>query len=145
MVKVVQIAQKIEKEYPVPSDMKKALSKNALVQDAWKNITPIARRDFITWVESAKQSETRVRRIGITCDKIASGKKRPCCYAIVPMNLYKALGENPKAKAVWKNLNATEKRYLVSWTQEVEGKESQGLRIEKVCKNLVLKNITIKS
>ena len=136
MAKVTHLALKIEKEYPVPSDMKKALSKNALVQEAWKNITPIARRDFITWGESAKQSETRVRRIGIACDKLASGKKRPCCYAIVPMNLYKALGENPKAKAVWKNLNATEKRDLVSWTQEVAGKEAQGLRIEKVCNTL---------
>ena len=30
---------------------------------------------------------------------LVSGKRRPCCYAIVPMNLYKALAANPKAKA----------------------------------------------
>jgi hypothetical protein len=29
----------------------------------WSDITPIARRDWIHWITSAKQAETRARRI----------------------------------------------------------------------------------
>jgi hypothetical protein len=45
----------------------------------WGGITPMARRDWILWIVSAKQEETRRRRIENTCDMLASGKRRPCC------------------------------------------------------------------
>ncbi len=99
----------------------------------WDNITPISRRDFITWIDQAKKSETRKRRIGIARDKLIQGDKRPCCYAVVPMNFYKALSENPKSKAVWKELSPTAKRDFVSWIDEAKDKEAHGVRIEKAC------------
>lgn len=111
----------------------KALRTNPSVEPLWKNLTAIARRDFITWVEGAKQLETRKRRIEIARSKLLKGDKRPCCYAVVPMNLYKALGEHPKAKATWKDLSPTEKRDFVAWVEEADDKQAKAIKVNKVC------------
>lgn len=116
----------------VPADLRKALATVPKVVALWRDLTPIARRDFISWIESAKQPETRRRRIERTPDMLASGKRRPCCYAIVPMNLYKALAATPKAKAQWRDLTPSERRDFVDWIDSVKQPE-RGLRIEKAC------------
>lgn len=121
----------------LPSDLRKVLSANSEVQAKWNDLTPIAQRDFISWIESAKQQETRERRIKRVPDMLVKGKRRPCCYAIVPMNLYRALGANPKAKAQWKNLTPDERRDFVAWIDEVKNSAMRGIRIEKVCTMLV--------
>jgi hypothetical protein len=41
---------------------------------------PAARRDWIFWISTAKQAETRVRRIANACDMLAKGKRRVCCF-----------------------------------------------------------------
>jgi Domain of unknown function (DUF1905)/Bacteriocin-protection, YdeI or OmpD-Associated len=46
----------------------------------WSDITPIARRDWIQWITSAKQPETRTRRIKNACSMLAGGKRRVCCF-----------------------------------------------------------------
>ncbi len=70
-----------EPEPTVPQDLKKALaSAVAKVREAWADITPAARRDFIHWITSPKRPETRVKRIETTCDMLAKGKRRPCCF-----------------------------------------------------------------
>src|SRR3989344_4420148 len=91
-------------EPKAPTDLRKSLVATPKVEALWKDLTPIARRDFISWIESAKQLETRKRRIEVACSKLLAGKRRPCCYAIVPMNLYKTLGVNKKAKTTWSGL-----------------------------------------
>ena len=116
----------------VPTDLRRALAAAPKVETVWRGLTPIARRDFIGWIESAKQPETRKRRIKVTGSKLAAGKRRPCCYAIVPMNVYKALNDHPKAKATWSELTPTERRDFISWIDEVTQPE-RGLRIEKTC------------
>ncbi|MFA6050071.1 MAG: YdeI/OmpD-associated family protein [Candidatus Paceibacterota bacterium] len=123
---------KKEPEIKVPADLRKALSAAPKIETLWKGITPIARRDFVRWIESAKKSETRKRRVEVTLSKLASGQRRPCCYAVVPMNLYKALGESLKAKAVWKDLTPTERRDFVSWIDEASNTEDSKLRVVKV-------------
>ena len=120
-------------ESKIPSDLRKALAAAPKVETLWKNLTPIARRDFITWIESAKQPETRTRRIERTGSMLASGKRRPCCYAVVPMNLYRALGANPKAKAQWSSLTPEERRDFVAWVDEAKDSDTRGYRIDKVC------------
>jgi hypothetical protein len=40
----------------------------------------MARRDWIRWVASAKQDETRARRIENGIDMLTHGKRRPCCF-----------------------------------------------------------------
>jgi len=69
-----------ETELRVPADLRKALAAAPLAQASWADITPIARRDWILWISSAKQPETRRRRIEKACAMLASGKRRVCCF-----------------------------------------------------------------
>ena len=70
-----------EPEIRVPADFRKALSSSPKALAQWEDITPLARRDWIFWMISAKQAETRARRIENGCDMLASGKRRVCCFA----------------------------------------------------------------
>ncbi len=70
-----------EPEPSVPVDLRKALAAaSKKTRDAWLDITPAARRDFIHWITSGKRAETRVLRIDKACDMLAKGKRRPCCF-----------------------------------------------------------------
>ena len=57
-----------------------ALIANPTALDAWKDITPLARNEFICWVEDAKQDVTRQRRIRRTREELEEGQRRPCCW-----------------------------------------------------------------
>jgi hypothetical protein len=70
-----------EPEPRVPADLRKGLvAAHPKARAVWSDITPIARRDWIQWIESAKRKETRLKRIGSACDMLAKGKRRPCCF-----------------------------------------------------------------
>jgi uncharacterized protein YdeI (YjbR/CyaY-like superfamily) len=60
--------------------LRDALSANATVLDAWEDITPLARNEFICWVEDAKRPATRVRRMRRTQDELQEGMRRPCSW-----------------------------------------------------------------
>jgi uncharacterized protein YdeI (YjbR/CyaY-like superfamily) len=64
----------------IPGDLRAALVTNTSALDAWKDITPLARNEFICWVEDAKQRTTRERRIRRTQEELEEGKRRPCCW-----------------------------------------------------------------
>ena len=64
----------------LPPDLGAALSANATALSAWKDITPLARNEFICWVEDAKQQKTRERRIRRTQEELEDGMRRPCCW-----------------------------------------------------------------
>jgi uncharacterized protein YdeI (YjbR/CyaY-like superfamily) len=70
--------------HKVPEDMRNALTSSPEVLAAWEDITPIARNEFICWVEEAKKPETRNHRIQRTRDELLEGKRRPCCWAGCP-------------------------------------------------------------
>jgi uncharacterized protein YdeI (YjbR/CyaY-like superfamily) len=44
--------------HKLPADLREALIANPTAFDAWKDITPLARNEFICWVEDAKQELT---------------------------------------------------------------------------------------
>jgi hypothetical protein len=69
-----------EPEPRVPADLRKALAAAPKARALWSDITPVARRDWIQWIISAKQPETRTRRIDNACAMLASGKRRVCCF-----------------------------------------------------------------
>jgi len=69
-----------EQEPRVPPDLRKAIAATPKARAVWKDITPVARRDWIHWIISAKKPETRARRIDNACDMLASGKRRVCCF-----------------------------------------------------------------
>jgi uncharacterized protein YdeI (YjbR/CyaY-like superfamily) len=72
-----------ERLHTLPADLRKALSAPR-VQAAWDDITPLARNEWICWVTSAKQEETRKRRIERTRTELIEGMRRPCCWAGCP-------------------------------------------------------------
>jgi hypothetical protein len=69
-----------EPELRVPTDLRAALANVPPAQAQWAAITPMARRDWILWLSSAKLPETRRSRIEKACDMLASGKRRVCCF-----------------------------------------------------------------
>ena len=71
---------KTEPEPTVPADLKKVLAAAPEVAVVWDDLTTLARRDWVQWVEGAKKVETRQRRISNACDMLASGKRRVCCF-----------------------------------------------------------------
>lgn len=78
----LEIAPAAEEPEPsVPADVRAGLATaEPKARAVWEDITPIARRDWIHWITSAKQAETRTRRIKTACSMLASGKRRPCCF-----------------------------------------------------------------
>ncbi|BBY30269.1 YdeI/OmpD-associated family protein [Mycolicibacterium sediminis] len=66
--------------HELPEDLREALSGNGVALSAWHDITPLARNEFICWVEDAKQEKTRQRRIRRTQEELEEGKRRPCCW-----------------------------------------------------------------
>jgi hypothetical protein len=68
-------------EPEVPADLRKALAAaSPKARALWSDITPNARRDWIHWITSAKQEETRTRRTKNACSMLAAGKRRVCCF-----------------------------------------------------------------
>ena len=62
-------------------DLRSALRSNSQVFELWTGLTPLGRNEFICWVDDAKQTKTRERRIQRTSEELLEGKKRPCCWA----------------------------------------------------------------
>src|SRR5205807_3751415 len=122
-----------ESELRVPTDLRKALAATTKAKAQWRDLTPIARRDFISCIDSAKQLETRRRRIERACSMLAAGKRRPCCYSIVSFDLYTALNATPMAKAQWSDLTPIERRDFISWMDSAKEPETHRRRIEKAC------------
>lgn len=66
--------------HELPGDLRAALIADTDALDAWRDITPLARNEFICWVEDAKQDQTRQRRVRRTLEELEEGKRRPCCW-----------------------------------------------------------------
>ena len=66
--------------HKVPTDLKKALTASPKALETWNNLTPLARNEWICWVISVKQSETRKHHIERALTELAEGKRRPCCW-----------------------------------------------------------------
>lgn len=70
--------------HDLPADFRKALLADAKALETWEDITPLARNEWICWIESAKKAETRVRRIEWGRSNLNDGKRRPCCWPGCP-------------------------------------------------------------
>lgn len=64
----------------IPKDLRALLLKNKKALAAWSDITPLARNEWLCWVESAKLIETRSRRVERVSSELAEGIRRPCCW-----------------------------------------------------------------
>ena len=50
------------------------------IQGLWKDITPMARWEWVRWVNATRNPRTRQRRVEVSISKMQSGKRRPCCF-----------------------------------------------------------------
>jgi uncharacterized protein YdeI (YjbR/CyaY-like superfamily) len=69
-----------ETVHVLPKDLESALQSNGAASMAWQAITPLARNEWICWVETAKLIETRQRRIERAVTELTEGMRRPCCW-----------------------------------------------------------------
>ena len=74
----------VTKDWPEPSlpqDLAAALAgAPQKIQDLWDDITPMARWEWVRWVNATKNADTRARRVEVSISKMRSGKRRPCCF-----------------------------------------------------------------
>jgi hypothetical protein len=74
----------VTKDWPeptVPQDFATALvAAPQQIQDLWSEITPMARWEWVRWVNATKSPDTRRRRVEVSISKLNSGKRRPCCF-----------------------------------------------------------------
>ena len=66
--------------HELPDDLRDGLSSSEAALTAWRDITPLARNEFICWVEDAKKPVTRERRVRRTREELEEGMRRPCCW-----------------------------------------------------------------
>ena len=72
------------KDWPepnVPQDFETALAAAPQkIHDLWNDITPMARWEWVRWVNATKSPDTRRRRVEVSVSKMKSGRRRPCCF-----------------------------------------------------------------
>jgi hypothetical protein len=72
------------KDWPeptVPRDLETALAAAPQnIRDLWKGITPMARWEWVRWVNATQNPDTRQRRVEVSISKMNGGKRRPCCF-----------------------------------------------------------------
>jgi uncharacterized protein YdeI (YjbR/CyaY-like superfamily) len=67
--------------HEIPKDVQKEILSDEQVVFAWNDITPLARNEWICFINSAKKKETRKGRIARLMSDLKLGKRRPCCWA----------------------------------------------------------------
>lgn len=66
--------------HKVPQDLRALLCSDAAALAAWVDLTPLARNEWICWIEIAKKQETRDRKLVRIREDLLAGKRRPCCW-----------------------------------------------------------------
>jgi uncharacterized protein YdeI (YjbR/CyaY-like superfamily) len=67
-------------EAKVPSDLARALGKNAKAKAAFEGFSPSQRREYVEWITEAKQDATRARRLKQAIPWMSQGKPRNWKY-----------------------------------------------------------------
>lgn len=70
--------------HELPSDLRQELEAHPEALTTWLDITPLARNEWICWIESPKKPETRRKRITWGRENLSEGKRRPCCWPGCP-------------------------------------------------------------
>jgi uncharacterized protein YdeI (YjbR/CyaY-like superfamily) len=82
--------------HAMPADLRKALIADPATRAKWEDITPLARNEWICWVISVKQLETRREHVERVCSELKEGMRRPCCWAGCIHRKDKALSPSQK-------------------------------------------------
>jgi len=79
----VAIALEPAAEWPepaIPQDFAAALADAPDIHELWHDITPMARWEWVRWINATRNPGTRRRRVEVGISKLRSGKRRPCCF-----------------------------------------------------------------
>lgn len=71
---------KVWPEPQVTTEVKSALAADPQAQALWQDITPMARWDWLNWMDAVKLAETRKERPDKLISMLKAGKRRPCCF-----------------------------------------------------------------
>ncbi|MFV0466828.1 MAG: YdeI/OmpD-associated family protein [Lachnospiraceae bacterium] len=66
-------------EPEMPLDMQEAILSEHLEAE-WEKVTVKAKWEWIRWVRSTENPQTRSKRVLVMCSKLSQGKRRPCCF-----------------------------------------------------------------
>jgi hypothetical protein len=67
-------------EPTLPSDLRTAVEGSPEARAMWAKITPMARWEWLRWVNGTKNPDTRKHRIEVSISKMKKGMRRPCCF-----------------------------------------------------------------
>lgn len=70
-------------QHRIPRDLQSSLISKDVVS-IWKQLSPLARNEWICWVTFVKKKETRIEHIERLCSELKKGKRRPCCWPGCP-------------------------------------------------------------
>jgi len=71
------------KDWPepdMPGDFQAALDDAPDIAGSWQSITPMARWEWVRWINATRNPHTRERRVDVAISKLRGGKRRPCCF-----------------------------------------------------------------
>lgn len=80
---VVEVTLTPTKEWPetsIPDDFQSALGDDPDLAEVWVGLTPMARWEWVRWIQATKNPDTRARRVEVAISKLESGNRRPCCF-----------------------------------------------------------------
>ncbi|MCX6703662.1 MAG: YdeI/OmpD-associated family protein [Candidatus Zambryskibacteria bacterium] len=66
--------------HKLPMDLQNTLLSSPKALLLWEDITPLARNEWICWVESVKREDTRGEHLERVVPELIGGKRRPCCW-----------------------------------------------------------------
>jgi hypothetical protein len=64
----------------VPADLRVAMARSGEATALWAEMSEVARRDYVRWIDATSNAATRARRVQRTVEQLAEGKRRPCCF-----------------------------------------------------------------
>lgn len=80
----VEVTLEVAPTWPepdVPPDLAAALDEApASLHTTWESLTPMARWEWVRWVEATGNPGTRRRRVEVSISKMEQGSRRPCCF-----------------------------------------------------------------
>lgn len=82
--------------HKVPADLKKALTADKAALEKWEDLTPLARNEWICWVEYVKREDTRKEHVQRVPEQLKEGDRRPCCWMGCPHRTDKPMNRSQK-------------------------------------------------
>jgi uncharacterized protein YdeI (YjbR/CyaY-like superfamily) len=70
--------------HTTPDELRSVLDADEALNAKWRDLTPLARNEWICWLTSPKKQETRSAHLVRLQEDILDGKRRPCCWPGCP-------------------------------------------------------------